>query len=78
MGMSQVQMAKLLRYQARQVSRWETGEWDIPHIVRSLVVLLERNKGEDLVQIAGILMENHDEIDAVSYTHLTLPTTPYV
>lgn len=63
MGMRQDQMAKLLHYQERQISRWETGEWDVPHVVRSLVVLLERNKGEDLIQIAGILMENHDEID---------------
>ena len=62
MGMNQVKMAELLRYNEKQIRRWENQETPIPHVIRSLVVLLERNQGEDLIQIAGILMENHDTI----------------
>ena len=32
----------------------------------------------DAVEIIEVLVAEGDSIDAVSYTHLTLPTTPYV
>ena len=32
----------------------------------------------ELVETLGLLIENRPAIETVSYTHLTLPTTPYV
>ena len=50
---------------------------DAPSVSDSLSNLGPRVPGSDPAAVASV-SDHEDDTDAVSYTHLTLPTTPYV
>ena len=48
--------------------------------IRTDLAMEQKERFEsDHVEVSGVVLEEeYDEEKAVSYTHLTLPTTPYV
>ena len=61
------------------------GEYNEELLIKSLLVLMENHGFGRVHQLAGDIREiwynndlKHEYEKTVSYTHLTLPTTPYV
>ena len=56
-------------------------EGDVTVVTFSMLRTLKMNPAQLGEDLGGYLFENSDQVvgyNAVSYTHLTLPTTPYV
>ena len=72
-------MKDCTRFKLRQISyEREFGETDT---YSEIIKILEAKKNEAFKKVKPLLKEEMakvKDIKAVSYTHLTLPTTPYV
>ena len=52
--------------------------WGIPYTIFGGLRFYDRREVKDAVAYLKVLVNSSDNVSPVSYTHLTLPTTPYV
>ena len=67
-----------IKYLKKATKTASTDDTKTKEIVQKLLNELEKSKEEGCKELTKKFDKYDGEIVAVSYTHLTLPTTPYV